>query len=85
MPVLLPEGTDREAFMARLRGQGVQSSIHYPPIHAFSHYRALAGGAPPSLPLTEAYARREVTLPLHAGLTSEDVGRICEAVRLALE
>ena len=41
-PVILEPAIDRAAFMAHLRGQGIQSSIHYPPIHQFSAFR---GGA----------------------------------------
>jgi len=35
-PALLPEGSDRVAFMESLKADGVQTSIHYPPIHTFS-------------------------------------------------
>jgi dTDP-4-amino-4,6-dideoxygalactose transaminase len=81
MPVLLPEGVDRLAFMTRLREQGIQSSIHYGPIHQFSHYRKLGEV---SLPITEEYARRVVTLPLHARLTADDVSQIAAGVGSAL-
>jgi len=83
MPVLLPAAVDRSAFMARLREQRVQSSIHYAPIHQFSHYRKLAADV--SLPVTEEYARRVVTLPLHPKRSTEDVAQICAAVRTALD
>jgi dTDP-4-amino-4,6-dideoxygalactose transaminase len=62
-PLLLPEGADRAAFMTGLRDAGVQSSIHYRPIHTFSYYVNRYGEQ--SLPITEAVAAREVTLPLY--------------------
>ena len=37
--VLLPEGADREAVRAALDERGIQTSVHYPPIHTFSAYR----------------------------------------------
>jgi dTDP-4-amino-4,6-dideoxygalactose transaminase len=81
MPVLLPKGTDRDAFMTQLRERGIQSSIHYAPIHQFSHYRRMAQR---TLPLTEEYAQRVVTLPLHPKLTEDSVAEICAQVRSAL-
>src|SRR5208337_1045721 len=37
-PVLLRDETRRADFMAALAGQGIQTSIHYPPVHRFSSY-----------------------------------------------
>ena len=39
LPTLLPPEADRSAVMVRLKESGIQTSIHYPPIHAFSAYR----------------------------------------------
>jgi dTDP-4-amino-4,6-dideoxygalactose transaminase len=83
-PVLLAEGVDRHGFMQKLRDAGVQTSIHYAPIHRFSHYAKLLGSSPARLPLTEAYAARVVTLPFHQGLADSDVATIAEAVEDAL-
>ncbi len=65
-PLLLPPGADRKAFIDRLRAERIQTSIHYPPAHSFSYYRACFGQV--SLPRTEAAAAREVTLPLYPGM-----------------
>jgi dTDP-4-amino-4,6-dideoxygalactose transaminase len=84
MPVLLPPGVERTRFMERLKAEGIQSSIHYPPVHRFSHYRsftAATAGREPSLPLTEEYARRVVTLPLHPKMTPEDARDIADTVK----
>src|SRR3954462_6562626 len=37
-PIVLDEGTDRAAFRAALADRGVQTSVHYPPVHRFSIY-----------------------------------------------
>ena len=84
MPVILPAGVDCVGFMDRLKAEGIQSSIHYPPVHQFSHYRAIQGAHPVSLPVTEEYARRVVTLPLHPKLKASDVAIIARVVRQAL-
>jgi dTDP-4-amino-4,6-dideoxygalactose transaminase len=82
-PALLPEGVDRLAFTESLRTQGVQTSLHYPPIHQFSYYRQRFPGV--SLPKTEAVARREVTLPLFPGMTQAQISLVVDATRRALQ
>ena len=59
-----------------LAERGVQTSVHYPPVHEFAIYR----DPDVHLPLTEDYARRTVTLPLFAHLTHEDQDLVIEAV-----
>lgn len=83
-PVLLPPDADRQVFMERLKERGIQTSIHYPPVHEFRYYRALVNGNAPLLPLTEEIARREVTLPLYPGMTPSDVELVVSAVAEAL-
>jgi dTDP-4-amino-4,6-dideoxygalactose transaminase len=83
-PVLLDSGVDRAAFSASLQAAGIQTSVHYPPVHQFSYYRELSAGRPPRLPLTEAIGAREVTLPLYPRMTAGDVATVCDAVAAAL-
>lgn len=78
LPVLLPPGWHRPAVQAGLRAAGVQSSMHYPPVHRFSFYRAHFPGT--GLPHTEAFADAELTLPLHPALTDADVDRVVAAL-----
>jgi dTDP-4-amino-4,6-dideoxygalactose transaminase len=80
LPALLPTGVDRAAVMARLKHVGVQSSIHYPPIHAFTAYRE----PPQELPGTEALARRELTLPFYPSMTEGDVDFVVQQLIQAL-
>ena len=82
--VVLDEGVDRDAFRASLASRGVQTSVHYPPVHRFAIYADDAL----DLPLTDAYATRTVTLPLFAHMTEaqqdlvvEAVGGACRAAR----
>ncbi|BAJ63731.1 DegT/DnrJ/EryC1/StrS family aminotransferase [Anaerolinea thermophila] len=82
-PVLLPAKASRERFMQFMREQGVQTSIHYPPIHSFSYYREKYGHL--SLPRTEMVGLREVTLPLYPTMGEEKVKTVVQAVRKALQ
>jgi len=82
LPILLPNGKVRQDFMAFLRERGIQTSIHYPPIHRFSHYRQLWGDeVNHHLPHTEAVAGCEVTLPLFASMSGDQVEQVAAAVR----
>jgi dTDP-4-amino-4,6-dideoxygalactose transaminase len=74
MPVLLPDGADRQRVMQRMRERRIQTSMHYPPIHTFSHYRKAF--PTPLLPQTERFCERQLTLPLHPQLSPEDVDRV---------
>ena len=41
-PILLKDRTKKQRdFMAALAQQGIQTSIHYPPVHLFSYYQSL--------------------------------------------
>jgi dTDP-4-amino-4,6-dideoxygalactose transaminase len=83
MPVLLPRGADRLHFMEGMKARGIQTSIHYPPIHTFTSFREDARGAD-HLPVTNDIAAREVTLPLYPTLTNEQVKLVIEAARESL-
>lgn len=80
MAVLLPEGTDRGAVMARMKAAGIQTSIHYPPVHRFTAYQA--GGQ--ELPATEALAARQLTLPLYPAMTPADLDLVVDSLSAAL-
>ncbi len=83
MSVLLPIGMDRQRIMDYLRRDGIQTSIHYPPIHHFSYYLEQFPGV--ILPKTEEFCDRELTLPLHPSLTEDDVNRVVESLGKAID
>jgi dTDP-4-amino-4,6-dideoxygalactose transaminase len=80
MPVLLPEGIDRIRFMEWMKSHGIQTSIHYPPIHTFSAF-ARPKEFNWNLQKTENIGGREVTLPLYPGLTHEQAKLVVESIR----
>ena len=79
-PVLLDKGIDRDKVRATMLAAGVQTSIHYPPAHLFTHYRESA----PELPVTEDVASRMITLPLYPQLEEQQVDLVCEALKAAI-
>ena len=81
-PILLPAQTDRKKMMDAMKKHGIQTSIHYPPIHHFEAYRS--GQEKVNLPITEAIAVRELTLPLYPAMSSEDVELVVRSVQNSL-
>ena len=80
--VLLDDGVDVGAVREAMAARGVQTSMHYPPIHTFSVYSD--AGAAASLPVTEEYARRTVTLPLFAHMEERQRSYVVESLEAAL-
>lgn len=74
MTVLLPQGMDRQYLMGEMRSAGVQTSIHYPMFHRFAWHKHFFGNI--SLPCTEDWCSRTLTLPLHPALSAKDVSRV---------
>jgi dTDP-4-amino-4,6-dideoxygalactose transaminase len=83
MPVLLPSGTDRTAVATRLKESGIQTSVHYHPVHTFSAFQShIPAGETPKA--TEALAERELTLPMYPTQTNAQVDLVCGALLEAL-
>jgi dTDP-4-amino-4,6-dideoxygalactose transaminase len=78
---VLEEGLDRDRFRELLAADGVQTSVHYPPAHRFAIYERPGV----SLPVTESYARRAVTLPLFAAMSDGQHELVVSSVLAALD
>jgi len=85
LPILLGPEVLRSEFQAHLKAAGIQSSVHYPPTHLFSYYREHYNYQPGSLPITEDVCDREVSLPIHARMTEDQVLFVVETVRESLQ
>jgi dTDP-4-amino-4,6-dideoxygalactose transaminase len=77
-PVLFPTSLERNSMEELLREDGIQTSIHYKPIHCFKAFRDIDPGI--SLPVTECFAERELSLPLYPSMTESHVETIVSAV-----
>jgi dTDP-4-amino-4,6-dideoxygalactose transaminase len=69
----------RTRMIAHLAAAGVRATFHYQPLHLSEVGRA-AGGREGDCPVTEAAADTMVRLPLFADLTTDEVGRVIDAV-----
>jgi dTDP-4-amino-4,6-dideoxygalactose transaminase len=81
--VVLPEGIDRERIQELMRQRGIQTSVHYPPIHRFSAYADSVGSRRP-LPVTESVAPRVLTLPLYPHLDATHVESVAATLLSAV-
>jgi UDP-4-amino-4,6-dideoxy-N-acetyl-beta-L-altrosamine transaminase len=76
-------GLDRATLMSRLRAKGIGTQVHYLPLHLQPYYQRRYGAQ--SLPGSEAYYARALSLPLFPGLGDDEVDRVVAALRAALD
>lgn len=78
-PIILSENINRKEFMEKLKEFGIQTSIHYNPVHKFTYYKKRFGNI--KLLIAEEIGKRVITLPLHPLLKKEDVLYILEKIK----
>jgi dTDP-4-amino-4,6-dideoxygalactose transaminase len=70
----------RDEFAAALAERGVGTGIYYPiPVHHQKPFRALGYGSR-HLPVSERLAAEVLSIPVHPGLSDDDVSAVIEAV-----
>ena len=82
--IRLPKGSDRDAFAAALKAQGIPTAIYYPKsMHQQTAYRdfPVADGG---VPISAALSDDVISLPMHAYLDEPTQERIIRAVHGAL-
>jgi dTDP-4-amino-4,6-dideoxygalactose transaminase len=82
LPIVVPEAADRQSLIDQLREAGIQTTVHYPPVHRLTFYSDRYPST--ALPNTEDFAQRELTLPLHPGMTPADVEHVVNSLAVAL-
>ncbi|EGG41204.1 glutamine--scyllo-inositol transaminase [Candidatus Nitrosarchaeum limnium SFB1] len=66
---------NRTKFRKKLSEKGIETGIHYKPIHTFSFYKSKI-----RLPITEYVGKDIVTLPTHPNITEDDIEKIIKTV-----
>ncbi len=66
---------NRNQFRKKMLENGIETGIHYKPIHKMSMYSDDV-----KLPVTEKISQQIVTLPTHPNLTEENINKIIESV-----
>ncbi|HJA14470.1 MAG TPA: DegT/DnrJ/EryC1/StrS family aminotransferase [Candidatus Butyricimonas faecavium] len=78
MPIVLINSTreKRDLIREKIHAAGIQTSVHYPAVHKFSIYKNIGG----VLPKTEYVSDNEITLPMYAKLTDNEIDTIVDTV-----
>ena len=71
---------DRGRFIQELADRRIGTSVHFIPIHIHPHYRDSYGFRPADFSVAFDGYQRLISLPLHPGLTDQDVGDVIDAV-----
>jgi dTDP-4-amino-4,6-dideoxygalactose transaminase len=75
----------REAFIQALYDQQIGASVHYIPLHQQPYWRDTYGLQAAHFPHSQRAFERSVSLPMYSAMRDEDVGRVAQAVRVALQ
>jgi UDP-2-acetamido-2-deoxy-ribo-hexuluronate aminotransferase len=78
------EVDDRDGFEARMKALGVPTAVHYPLALHMQPVFAHLGLSEGRYPVSEAAARRVISLPMHPYLTEEQQVEVVAAVRQAV-
>jgi len=70
----------RDRFIDELTARNIGTSVHFIPVHLHPFYRDKYGYQPTDFPVAYENHLRQLSLPLHPGMSDEDVGDVCSAV-----
>jgi dTDP-4-amino-4,6-dideoxygalactose transaminase len=77
---------DRNAFIDELKARNIGTSVHYLPVHMHPFYRDKYGYRPEDCPVAAEAFRQMISIPLHPGMSQQDVqdviGAIGDIIRL---
>lgn len=78
MPIVILNSTveRRNAIREKMHAAGIQTSVHYPAVHRFMTFREYNA----VLPKTEYVTDNEITLPMYAALTEQQIDFICKTL-----
>jgi dTDP-4-amino-4,6-dideoxygalactose transaminase len=71
----------RESLARNLKEKGIENGVHYPVPNHLQPAMTDLYGKPVSLPRTEDYVRRILSLPMYPALKQDQVKTVCEAVK----
>ncbi|HEU4950850.1 MAG TPA: DegT/DnrJ/EryC1/StrS family aminotransferase [Holophagaceae bacterium] len=75
----------RNEVIEGLKDRNIGTSVHYLPVHMHPYYRDKYGYAPEACPVAADAFGRMLSLPLHPGMTDQDVDDVCAALEEVLQ
>jgi dTDP-4-amino-4,6-dideoxygalactose transaminase len=71
----------RDEVIRRLAERGIQTSVHFIPLHYFTAYQKLGRWQKGDFPIAEHFHEGAISLPMYADLTDEMVDEVSTALR----
>ena len=78
-------GIDRAQFMLELKRRGIQTQVHYIPVHLQSFYRKRFGTNWGDCPNAEKYYSKCLSMPLYPDMTDEDARRVIREITVMVK
>ena len=75
---------DRAQLMTALQKKGVQTQVHYIPVHTQPFYRERFGTKEGDCPNAEKYYKRCLSIPLFPAMTDKDVDKVVDAIKASV-
>ena len=73
-------GVSRDELAEELTATGIDTSVHFIPVHRLSYFRRLLGDHEGLLPGTDEAADRVLSLPMYPTLTAAQIEAVCDAI-----
>ncbi len=81
-----PGNLSRDAFIEKMRAAGIGTAVYYkPPLHLIPYFKKLFNFQGGEFPETEKATREVVSLPVHPGVTDEEITYIGKKVNEILK
>jgi UDP-4-amino-4,6-dideoxy-N-acetyl-beta-L-altrosamine transaminase len=77
-------GLTRREFVDKLNSYNVGGQIHYIPVHHQPYHREKYNYQNINFPAAEHYYSRCLSLPMHAGLTDDEIGRVINSINVTI-
>ncbi len=71
----------RDEVIRQLAERGIQTSVHFIPLHYFTAYQKLGRWKQGDFPVAERIFEGAISLPLYPEMTDAEVDEVCEALR----
>ncbi|MDD2830100.1 MAG: DegT/DnrJ/EryC1/StrS aminotransferase family protein [Sulfuricurvum sp.] len=71
---------NRDSFARELKERGIETGLHYIPIHLLSYYKAKYSLRINDFPVALRNYSQVLSIPCHGALSDEDVEEICDAI-----
>lgn len=73
-------GLNRAEFMTKLRNRGIQTQVHYIPVHTQPFYQKTLGTKWGDCPNAEKYYQKCLSIPLFPDMNEQDINRVVSEI-----